>query len=155
MKKSEKFKSITFNNRKKQFTCTYTTGKRIILHYGQLGIHQTLVNAWVDRETRNRSIGIELADGVIDYIPFDQPLALVKDPEFLLRTHIEVLTARIKQELKKQKISKRYLAKSLETSDNQVQRLLNPNILNKNLEQLYKVASILRLEFEIVLKEAA
>ena len=53
------------------------------------------------------------------------------------------------------KISKKYLARQLKTSDNQIQRLLNPNILNKNLIQLYKLAYLLNLEFEVHLTEAA
>ncbi|MGR3319559.1 MAG: helix-turn-helix domain-containing protein, partial [Candidatus Anammoxibacter sp.] len=57
--------------------------------------------------------------------------------------------------LEKKKISKKFLARQLVTSDNQIQRLLNPNIPNKNLTQLYKIASILKLEFELTLKGAA
>jgi hypothetical protein len=42
----------------------------------------------------------------------------------------------------------RYLATQLGTSDNQIQRLLDPSILNKNLEQLYRIALLLGLELE-------
>jgi ribosome-binding protein aMBF1 (putative translation factor) len=87
-------------------------------------------------------------------VPYDQPLAIVKDPEFMLQNHIENVIAQIKEELARKKVSKKYLARQLETSDNQIQRLLNPNILNKNLTQLYKLASLLELQFEINLTAA-
>ncbi len=152
--KSQKFKAVSFSNRKKQIDCVYASGKKVTIHFGQLGIRKNILRAWVDKETESRSIGFELSDGSEDYMPYDQPLAVARDPEFLLQNHIEIMTARIREELKRQGISKRYLAQRLETSDNQVQRLLNPKVLNKNLEQLYQIAALLGLEFEWRLKKA-
>ena len=133
-----KIKSVEFNNRTKQVRVLYTSGKTVQFHYGQVRFRKNLNQAWVDPETGYKSIIFEFDDGKLEYMPYDQPLALAKDPEFLLQTQIELLTSQIKAELQKQKISKRFLATHLHTSDNQVQRLLNSEILNKNLEQLYK-----------------
>ena len=72
----------------------------------------------------------------------------------LLRDHIENIVASINEEIDRKKISKKYLARQLKTSDNQVQRLLNPRIMNKNLTQLYKLAALLGLEFEVSVKAA-
>lgn len=152
---SQKFKTISFNNRKKQLHCIYASGKQVTLHFGQLGIRKNIIRAWIDKETRSRSIGFELSDGSVEFMPYDQPLAVARDPEFLLQTHIEIMTAKIKEEIKRRGVSKRYLAEKLETSDNQIQRLLNPKILNKNLEQLYRIAGLLGLEFEWQLKRVA
>jgi len=82
-------------------------------------------------------------------MPYDQPLALNKDPKYLLQNQIETLIAKINFALKQKKMSKGYLARRLNTSDNQIQRLLNPKILNKNLTQLYRIASLLELEIEL------
>lgn len=153
--KHTKFKSVLFSNKKKQIEMSYTSGKEITLHYGQLGIKGNIADIWIDKETRGQSIGIELSDGRLDYMPYDQPLALTKDPDYVLQNNIENIIAQITEVLKKKKISKKYLAKQLETSDNQIQRLLDPSLLNKNWIQLYKVASILGLEFDIQLKPAA
>ena len=152
--KDRKFKSVSFNNRKKQMTVTYTSGKKATLHFRPLGIQSNVLEAWIDKETRGQSIGIRYDDGRVDYLPYDQPLALIKDPEFLLQTHIENLISRIKEAIQASRISKRYLAEQLKTSDNQIQRLLNPKILNKNLSQLYHLASLLGLEVEIRSKAA-
>lgn len=144
-----RFKSVTFNNRKKQIIFIYSSGKHITLPYSRLEINKNIQQARVDSETQQRSVELIYSDGSRDYLPYDEPLALAKDPEFLLQTHIEVLTADIKEALQKKRISKRYLAEQLGTSDNQIQRLLNPNILNKNLSQLYRIAALVGLQVEI------
>jgi len=92
--KTEKLKNVEVNNRNKQMVITYTSGKKVSLHYGQLGIKKNISKAWVDAETGKRSIGFEFEDGSQDFMPYDQPLALVKDPDYLLQTDIEVLTAK-------------------------------------------------------------
>lgn len=152
--KSEKFKFADFNNRKRQLTVVYGSGKKFVVHYSNLGIQSNLTDVWIDKETKGRSIGIQIENGKIEYMPYDQPLAVAKDPEFLLQTHIELLIAQIKKDLHTKKISKRYLAEQLHTSDNQIQRLLNPKILNKNLAQLYQIAALVGLEVELKLKAA-
>jgi len=153
--KTERLKEVSFNNKTKQILVSYTSGKEVTVHYGQVGIKKNILRAWVDPETGKRSLGFEFSDGTQDFMPYDQPLAVARDPEFLLQTHVELLTAKIKDELKKQGISKRFLATRLGTSDNQIQRLLNPEILNKNLEQLYGIAALLGLEMEFHLKNAS
>ena len=82
-------------------------------------------------------------------------LLLFLFPEYLLQHQMEVLTALIRRKLEQKKVSLRFLARELGTSDNQIQRLLNPNILNKNLTQLSKIAVLLGLEVEVRLKGAA
>jgi hypothetical protein len=153
--RTKTFKSAEYSNKKKQMVISYTSGKKVSIHYGSIGIKQNIEEVWVDKETGGKSLGIRLADGSLEYMPYDQPLAISGDPEFTLQNHIERIIAKIKEEIERNKISKKYLAQQLKTSDNQVQRLLNPDILNKNLPQLYKVASLLGLEFEINLKNAA
>lgn len=152
--KNRKFGKVVFNNRKKQFSFVYVSGKQVTVHYSHLGIRSNVREAWIDSETHGQSVGVKFEDDHTDFIPYDQPLALAKDPDFLLQNQIEILTARIKESIKAQKISKRYLAEQLGTSDNQVQRLLNPKILNKNLSQLYQIAALLGLELQISLKAA-
>ncbi|MBI4405922.1 MAG: helix-turn-helix domain-containing protein [Deltaproteobacteria bacterium] len=153
--KNKRIRAVSFNNRRKEIEVTYATGKKLNVHYGQLGIKKTVAKAWVDTETNCQSVAFAFNDGTVDYMPYDQPLALNRDPEYLLQTQIEELTAKIKCELSKRKISKRFLAKQLKTSDNQVHRLLNPTILNKNLEQLCRIAEVLELEVEIRLRKVA
>ena len=149
-----KFKSATFSNRKKEIHIVYASGKKAVVHYGSIGITDPVKHIQVDKETSGRTLKIEFANGKTDYMPYDQPLFLIKDPEYMLRDHIENIVARIKEEIDRKKISKKYLARQLKTSDNQIQRLLNPRIVNKNLTQLYKLAALLGLDFEVSVKAA-
>lgn len=152
--KNQKIKSASFSNKRREIEIEYTSGKNVIVHYASLDLVKNLTAVKVDRETGGRSLEMEFVDGTFDYMPYDQPLAITQDPEFLLQNHIENVIAQINEEMAKKKISKKYLARQLGTSDNQIQRLLNPSILNKNLIQLYKLASLLGLQFEINLMAA-
>lgn len=153
--KTERIRSVRFDNRRRTIDVEYSAGKQVSVHYGQLGLKEKIAAVWVDEETGRRSIGIRFVDGTEDFMPYDQPLALARDPEYLLQNQIERVVARIQQVLAKKHISKRFLAVQLGTSDNQIQRLLNPSILNKNLEQLCRVGLLLGLEFEWRIKKAA
>ena len=152
--KNQKIKSATFSNKRREIEVEYNSGKEVSIHYASLNLRKNLKAVRVDRETNGRSLEIEFMDGTLDYMPYDQPLAIAQDPEFMLQNHIENVIAQINEEMANKKISKKYLARQLGTSDNQIQRLLNPDILNKNLVQLYKLASLLGLQFEINLMAA-
>jgi hypothetical protein len=153
--KTERIRTIRFDNRRRVLDVEYASGKRVGVHYGHLGIAKKIVAAWVDKHTRGRAVGMRLEDGSEEYMPYDQPLALARDPEYVLRTQLERVLARIRQALGDKHISKRYLAEQLGTSDNQIQRLLDASILNKNLEQLYRIALLLGIELEWRVSDAA
>ena len=152
--KGSKFKSVEFSNKTKEIDITYTSGKTVTVHYGSLGIRKNVENMEIDKETEKKSLIIEYSDGTLDFLPYDQPLYIVRDPEYMLQNHIEDIIAQIKEALSRKKISKKFLARQLQTSDNQIQRILNPKILNKNLTQLYKLAYLVGLEFEMHIKAA-
>lgn len=148
--RSRKFKSVDFSNKKKEIQFVYSSGQEFTLHYSDFGFQSLIKEAWVDKETRGSAIGFKMADGSEDYIPYDQPLHIKKDPEYLLQIQMEYLVAKINETLKTKKVSKKYLARQLETSDNQIQRLLDPNILNKNLVQLYKLGALLNIDVKLL-----
>jgi hypothetical protein len=150
-----KFESATFSNKKKQIDIRYNNGKHATIHFGSVGIKKLIKEIKVDGETRGKSLKIIFDDGTADYLPYDQPLVIARDPEVLLQIHIERIIAKIREAIARKKISKRYIAERLETSDNQVQRLLNPAILNKNLSQLYKIADLVGLELDVQVREVA
>ena len=67
--KTERIEAVEFNNRARQLSVQYRSGKTINIHFGQIGITKTIARVWVDRETNGRAIGIEFADGSTDFIP--------------------------------------------------------------------------------------
>ena len=149
-----KFKSAKFSNKKKEIHIIYTSEKLVKIHYRDLGINKKIENIKVDKETGQKSLIIKFTDGKYDFLPYDQPLHIIGDPEYLLQNHIENIIAQIRTKISQKKVSVTYLAKQLNISDHQMQNLLNPNRLNKNLKQLYKLAHLLNLEFEMHLKAA-
>lgn len=147
-----KLKTIDFSNRKRELYLTYSCGKKITLHFGMLGIEgKKIASVRIDKETGNKSAVLAFDDGDVDYLPYDQPLHIVKDPDYLLQEQVELVIAQIKAEIRKKRISKKYLARQLNTSDNQIQRLLDPAIPNKNLSQLYRLASLIGMEARLSL----
>lgn len=153
--KTERIRKVNFNNRRHLLTIQYASGKKVDVHYSGLGIEGGLEAAWVDSETGGLSVGLRLRGGREDFMPYDQPLAITRDPEFLLQNQIERMIARIRKEMTKKRISKRFLALQLRTSDNQIQRLLDPAIVNKNPAQLYKIAALIGMEMEWRVRRAA
>ena len=150
-----KFKSVTFCNRKKRINTIYSNNKEYEVHYSELGIKRNIKNILIDTETKGLSLIIELDDGELNYMPYDQILYLRKDPEYMLKLHIQHIVADIKKALKEQKISKAFLRDALKTSDSQLNRLLDSKKINKNLFQLYKLSNLLKLEPEFCLKKVA
>lgn len=144
-----RFKTVDFSNRKREIYLTYSSRKEVTVHFGTLGIKKKIASAHIDKETGGRSVVLEFTDGAIDYLPYDQPLHIVKDPDYLLQEHVELVVAQITNTMHKKRISKKYLARQLKTSDNQIQRLLDPSIPNKNLSQLYRLASLVGLEAKL------
>ena len=150
-----KIKTVNFCNRKKRLFLKYTNNKVYEVHYSELGLDQKIINAWVDKETKAMTAVLMLEDNSEEYLSFDQPLYLRKDPEYMLRLHIERVIADIKMEIKHKKISIAYLRDKLQTSDSQIRRLLDPSNLNKNLTQLYKIADILGLNLKFGMDKEA
>ena len=153
--KQHRITRVSFHNRKKQLVVEYGSGTQVLVHYGEVGIRKNLRSASLDRETGGRAIRLDYRDGTTDFMPYDQPLAAVRDPEFMLRHDLEVLVARIRERLDQQRISLRHLAERLKTSDAQVQRLLDPSNLRKNLSQIYAIGAVLDLKVEVRVKDAA
>lgn len=146
--KAIKFKSVTFCNKQKKIKMVYTLGKIVTLPYKSLGIQKNIKNITIDKETNKKTLILEFIDDTKEFLPYDQPLYIVQDPEYMLQNHIEQLIASIKEQLYCRKISKKYLARHLNISEYQIQNLLNPYRLNKNLQHLYQLAHFLGLEMQ-------
>ena len=90
-----------------------------------------------------------------DYVPYDQPLHINQHPEYVKEEVMFHMTKQINDFIKKSKISKREIARRLDTSLSQLDRLLNTANYNKNLSRLLEIAAILSYEFNWSFKKAA
>ncbi|MBF0492642.1 MAG: hypothetical protein HQM15_07670 [Deltaproteobacteria bacterium] len=151
--KDLKIKSVEADNKKKLIHLTYSSDKKISITYESLGIRIPIERIWVDAETRGKSVGFLLNNGETNYMPYDQALAIVKDPEYMIQNQMEIIVAKIKLLLEK-KISGKKIDLKNNLSKTKIHTLLK-SLAKKNLVQLYQIASSLGLEIEIALKKAA
>ena len=141
--KHTKFKTVEFNNKKRVFILTYTSGLVVECPYSSLGIKNKIVEAGPDKEVGNHSFFFVLENGEKDYVPYDQPLHISNNPDYMRQELMFDLTMKIKQIIETAGISKRELARSLKTSVTQINRLLDQTNYTKDLSRLIQIASLL------------
>jgi DNA-binding Xre family transcriptional regulator len=150
--KHKKFKKVEFDNKKRVFH--YTSGLKLECPYSSLKIKDKVVDAGPDPEVRGHSFFFTLENGKIDYVPYDQPLHIVQNPDYVREQTLYEMTKQLKEFVLKAKISKRELARRLHTSMSQLNRLLDTTNYNKDLSRLIEIAAILNYEFFWSFKKA-
>lgn len=153
--KHEKFKMVEHDNKKKVFRLEYTSGLKIECPYSALGIKHAVVEATPDKESGRHSFYFVLENGETEYVPFDQPLHIVQNPEYVREQTLYEVTKQLNEFLKKSNVSKRELARRLGTSLSQLARLLDTTNYKKELSRLIELAAMLNYEFVWEFKKAA
>ena len=153
--RNRKFKKVTCDNKKRVFHLEYTSGLKTECPYSALGIHAKVVESVPDAETGGHSFYFVLENGKKDYVPFDQPLHIAQNPEYVREQTLYEVTKQLNEFIKKAEVSKRELARRLGTSLSQLSRLLDTTNYNKELSRLIELASILNYEFTWQFKKAA
>lgn len=74
-----KLQSATFSNTKKEVFVVYKSGKEATVRYDSLGIDKNIKEIWIDKETKDKTLGLRFEDGTADYMPSDQPLFMTSD----------------------------------------------------------------------------
>lgn len=153
--KHKKFKKVRFDNKKRVFNLEYTSGLKLACPYSALGIRDKVVEAGPDPEVGCHSFYFVLSNGKKDYVPYDQPLHIAQNPEYVRETTLYEITKYLNGVIKKSKVSKRELARRLGTSLSQLARLLDTTNYKKELSRLIELAAILNYEFKWEFKRAA
>ena len=153
--KHKKYRSVAFNNKKKVFVLNYTSGLEIECPYSRLGIKSNVVETGLDKETGNHCFYFVLEDGEKDYITNDQPLYIVRNPDYVKHETLFKVTVELQNVIAIKNISKRELARSMNTSVTQINRLLDQTNYKKDLSRLIEMAAVIGYEFELSLKKAA
>jgi hypothetical protein len=153
--KHGKFKKVTFDNKKRSFHLEYTSGLKIDCPYSALGIHEKVADAAPDSEVGDHSFYFVLESGKKDYVPYDQPLHIVQNPEYMKQQTLYEMTKAINEFIRKGKVSKRELARRLGTSMSQLTRLLDTTNYKKELSRLIEIAAMLNYEFKWEFKKVA
>lgn len=153
--KHRKFKKVTFDNKKRVFHLEYTSGLKIDCPYSALGIVEKVTDAAPDSEAGGHSFCFVLESGKRDYVPYDQPLHIAQNPEYLKQQTLFEMTKAINEFVRKEKVPKRELARRLGTSMSQLSRLLDTTNYKKELSRLIEIAAMLDYEFKWEFKKAA
>lgn len=154
MMKHKKFKNVAFDNKKRVFHLEYTSGLKFDCPYFSLGIKDKVVDAGPDPEVGGHSFYFTLENGKKDYVPFDQPLHIVQNPEHVKEQTLYQMTKRINGVIAREGVSKRELARRLNTSMSQLSRLLDTTNYKKELSRLIEIGTILDYEFTWDFKKA-
>ncbi len=153
--KHKKFKKVIFDNKRRSFYLEYTSGLKVDCPYSALGIHGKVTEAAPDDEVGEHSFYFVLESGKRDSVPYDQPLHIAQNPEYLKRQTLYEMTKVINELIRKGKVSKRELARRLGTSMSQLSRLLDTSNYKKELSRLIEIAAMLNYEFKWEFKKAA
>lgn len=153
--KHKKFKTVEFDNKKKVFYLKYTSGLKVECPYSALKIRNKVIEAAPDLEVGKHSFYFVLENGKKEFVPYDQPLHIVQNPEYVKQTTLYTITKQLNEFIQKSKISKRELARRLGTSLSQLSRLLDTTNYKKELSRLVELAAILNYEFKWQFKRAA
>ena len=153
--KHKKFKKAEFDNKKRVFHLEYTSGLQIDCPYSTLGIRGKVVESAPDSESGQHSFRFILDNGKKEFVPFDQPLHIAQNPEYVKQHTLYEVTKQINEFIERGHVSKRELARRLGTSLSQLSRLLDTTNYKKELSRLIELAAMLNYEFKWQFKKAA
>lgn len=153
--KHKKIKQVEWDNKKKLFHVKYTSGLEVDCPYSALGVRENVVEAAPDKEVGQHSFYFMTESGKKDFVPYDQPLHIVQNPEYVKQQTLFEVTKKINQFIEEEHVSKRELCRRLSTSMTQLSRLLDVTNYNKELSRLIEIAAMLNYEFQWKFKRAA
>lgn len=151
----KRFKKVEYDNKKKLFRLEYTSGLNLECPYSALGIRWKVLEAAPDEASGRHSFYFLLDNGEKDFVPFDQPLHIAQNPEYVRQRTLYEMTKQLNEFIEKAKIPKRELCRRLGTSLSQLSRLLDTTNYKKELSRLIELAAILNYEFKWQFKRAA
>jgi predicted XRE-type DNA-binding protein len=152
-----KIKSVVANNKKARLELTVFSGKVYPYPYVLLEPPPTLDNkikkVYVDRELGCEGVTYELASGEEGTVHIDYALEYNRDPKYLGEMLLYELTVQAQDHIKKARLSRREIARRLNTSLPQLYRLLDQTNTKKSINQMISLLCVLNCDVEVVVKE--
>ena len=143
---------VTINTRKK-FIEISTKEKSYTLPFALLRLKPTsanpIVDIYVDSELGNEGITYSVKSGEEDSLHLDDFLEYHRDPDYVRRDLLYKLSLEAQKAVTDAEISISELARRLETSRAQINRLLEPSNYQKTIDQVMKVLSVLGRRIEV------
>ncbi len=151
-----KIRRVTANNRKAQIELTAASGKVYPVPYARLDPRPTRKNrireAYVDRELGSEAASYILESGDEGSVHIDHALEYNENPRFLAELLTQKLTVEARRRVERSGLSRRELARRLNTSVPQLYRLLDPANTRKSMGQLVALLHLLDCDVQLVVQ---
>ena len=154
-----KIRSVDVNNRRKEFSVLTYSGIRYIFPYAKStprpDTSNRIESVFVDKELANEAITYVLQSGDEGSIHIEQFLEYNEDPAYLADLLTYKLTLEAQQRIESSGLSRRQIAKRLNTSLPQLYRLLDSANTRKSMNQLVTLLHVLNCNVDMVVKKKA
>ena len=154
-----KIRSVDINNRRKEFSVLAYSGTRYTFPYAKStprpDTNNRIEAVFVDKELANEAITYVLQSGGEGSIHIEQILEYNEDPAYLAELLTYKLTLEAQQRIEGSGLSRRQIAKRLNTSLPQLYRLLDPANTRKSMNQLVTLLHVLNCNVDLVVKKKA
>ena len=152
-----KIRSVTANNRKRQFDVIVRAGRVYPLPFAKcdpLPSSEDLVReVFVDRELAREGFTYRLASGAEGSVHIDQVLEYNDDPSYLGEQLLYRLALEAERRIEASGLSRRELARRLNTSVPQLYRLLSAGNSRKSMTQLISLLRVLGCEVDVIVRD--
>lgn len=154
-----KIRSVASNNRKKEFEVTTYNGSTFSFPYAdadpQPSSDNRIRQVFVDKELGNEAITYTLASGEEGSVHIEQILEYNEDPKYFAELLTYKLSLEAKRTIENSILSRRQIARQLNTSVPQLYRLLDLGNTRKSMNQLVTLLHILKLDVNFIVKKRA
>ena len=151
-----KIRSVEINNRRKEFSVRNYSGVQYTFPYSKSEPRPDSKNrieeVFVDKELANEAITYVLQSGDEGSIHIEQILEYNEDPSYLAELLTYKLTLEAQQRIENSGLSRRQIAKRLNTSLPQLYRLLDTANTRKSMNQLVTLLHVLNCNVDMVVK---
>jgi hypothetical protein len=152
-----KIRRVIANNKKSRLEITVYSGKTYPFPYAKLDPRPTssskIREVFVDKELGNEAVAYILESGEEGAVHIDHALEYNKDPKMLSELLSYKLTIEARKQIASSGLSRREIARRLNTSLPQLYRLLDPTNKRKSINQLISLLHVLDCDIDLVVLE--
>ena len=149
--------SLKADNRKKEFVLITETGARYAFPYVQCAPaprpNNRLLEVFIDDELAKEGFSYRLQSGDEGSVHVEQVLEYNEEPEYLAELLLYRLSVEARKRIDKSKLSRRQIARQLNTSVPQLYRLLDPANTGKSMKQLVALLHVLDCDVDLVVRK--
>jgi predicted XRE-type DNA-binding protein len=154
-----KIKSIKVNNRKKCFEIITSDRREFIFPYSKLVLKpqqdNKIADVFVDKEIGLEGFTYVLENGNEDTVHIDDILFYNKNPDYMKEVRLHEMTCEALSLLEEKKVSKNEIARRMDCTKTQLNRLLDPTFYGKSTDQMIKLLNALDCKVEFNYSKAS